>query len=89
MHERFGAAAFVTCPLEVAAGVMGTLSAAGGPDLDTASVQLLAARLAEVLLRKTTESLLQVTCQLSVPHQDALSRFYPLDSALLFGTKAD
>lgn len=60
LHQKYGATAFVTVPLDVAAGVVGTLTAAGGLKLSTRAVKLLAARLAEVLLRRTSEGLLQV-----------------------------
>lgn len=60
LHQKYGVTAFVTVPLDVAAGVVGTLTAAGGLKLSTRAVKLLAARLAEVLLRRTSEGLLQV-----------------------------
>jgi len=44
----------------VGAGVVGALTAAGGPKMDRHAVQVLAARLAEALLRRTTEALLKV-----------------------------
>ena len=59
-HQKYGATSFITVPLEVGAGVMGSLTAAGGPKMDNKAVQALAGRLAEVLLRRTTESLLKV-----------------------------
>ncbi len=61
LHQCYGAAAFITVPLEVSAGVIGTLSAGGGQKMDRHAVEALAARLAEVLLRRTTEALLRVT----------------------------
>ena len=67
MHQKYGVAAFITIPLETGAGVAGTVTAAGGPKMDRHAVQGLAARLAEALLRRSTEALLKVQqpCELN------------------------
>lgn len=61
LHQKYGAATFVTIPLETGAGILGALTAAGSPKMERHAVESLAARLAEALLRRTTELLLKVS----------------------------
>lgn len=61
LHLKYGAATFVTVPLETGAGVLGALTAAGSPKMERRAVESLAARLAEALLRRTMEGLLKAS----------------------------
>lgn len=61
LHQKYGAATFVTVPLETGAGVLGALTAAGSPKMERRAVEALAARLAEALLRRTMEGLLKAS----------------------------
>lgn len=73
LHQKYGAASFVTVPLETGAGVLGALTAAGSLKMERRAVEALAARLAEALLRRTMESLLKASPRC----QDALSTKLP------------
>lgn len=74
LHQKYGATAFVTVPLDVAAGVVGTITAAGGPKLNIRAVQMLAVRLGEVLLRRTTERLMKVCLHARFMHKNCVPR---------------
>jgi hypothetical protein len=61
LHQKYGAANFLSVPLETGAGVLGALTAAGSPQMERRAVEALAARLAEALLRRTMEGLLKAS----------------------------